>query len=283
MEDEDECRIWSELYDAVTPNFMINKTYGDKDKMDKFNNTKIDDQLIRCDNRIFNDYIDANKKLLMQREQKIEQESIIDNGSNQRKFKTDHLRSMRSTNFDDFILEKKNDRDHDHVNQEYFKLKENYNKLKKKYTEKKKEKNQKIVKLNKEIKDFEDTNNNLLNLIQIKNSNINSFLDENNNLNKKVFQLQTLYSHTDLKLRDETTLVNKQELKIKELELKLKLSYESVIEPEETINKKCIICFENDVSYAFVPCGHLCLCEKCNNLDTCPICRDISKTMKIFY
>ena len=39
---------------------------------------------------------------------------------------------------------------------------------------------------------------------------------------------------------------------------------------------KCIVCMEETVSHAFIPCGHLVVCNKCQLLDFkehCPICR----------
>lgn len=45
-------------------------------------------------------------------------------------------------------------------------------------------------------------------------------------------------------------------------------------------NKKqdteCVVCMDDIVSHAFVPCGHLCLCLKCKDLikETCPVCQD---------
>jgi hypothetical protein len=49
----------------------------------------------------------------------------------------------------------------------------------------------------------------------------------------------------------------------------------------------CIICLERSSTYAFVPCGHLCICDHCtsfeNVCDKCPICRNHSQqVMKVF-
>ena len=53
-------------------------------------------------------------------------------------------------------------------------------------------------------------------------------------------------------------------------------------------DSSCIICLQSKREYAFVPCGHLCICNDCSicvaNLDSrCPICRcDATHVMKIF-
>ena len=48
----------------------------------------------------------------------------------------------------------------------------------------------------------------------------------------------------------------------------------------------CKVCMEDEISYVFLPCGHLCTCENCavnGNLKDCPLCRvKIEKRNKIF-
>ena len=52
--------------------------------------------------------------------------------------------------------------------------------------------------------------------------------------------------------------------------------------------KWCVICFEKENNYAFLPCGHKCVCKDCadsNNRSrgTCPICRHkIAKIQPIY-
>jgi hypothetical protein len=52
-------------------------------------------------------------------------------------------------------------------------------------------------------------------------------------------------------------------------------------------DKECSICLNAMPNVSCVPCGHVCLCEKCDSaidLGTCPICREnVLMTMKIFY
>lgn len=57
---------------------------------------------------------------------------------------------------------------------------------------------------------------------------------------------------------------------------------------EEPMQSECVVCLEEDSSYAFIPCGHRCVCESCaKNLEAttkeCPLCRSkIQLIMKIF-
>jgi hypothetical protein len=52
---------------------------------------------------------------------------------------------------------------------------------------------------------------------------------------------------------------------------------------------KCVVCKESRKEYAFLPCGHMCVCEGCaasiQGQDcTCPLCRGVSTSiMKIFH
>lgn len=47
---------------------------------------------------------------------------------------------------------------------------------------------------------------------------------------------------------------------------------------------KCIVCITNPSSIAFIPCGHLSLCEFCSsNVDSCVICRQKGKKYVIHY
>ncbi len=40
-------------------------------------------------------------------------------------------------------------------------------------------------------------------------------------------------------------------------------------------NKECVVCMDDNRWIACVPCGHLCVCEKCKNVidGKCPICQ----------
>mmetsp|Transcript_12068 Transcript_12068/g.27886 ORF Transcript_12068/g.27886 Transcript_12068/m.27886 type:complete len:461 (-) Transcript_12068:171-1553(-) len=42
------------------------------------------------------------------------------------------------------------------------------------------------------------------------------------------------------------------------------------------VQPDCVICLEQAAHWAFIPCGHRCICEECKNrerLDKCPVCR----------
>lgn len=40
------------------------------------------------------------------------------------------------------------------------------------------------------------------------------------------------------------------------------------------VQSECVICMEAECKVIFLPCGHLCCCEKCENaINLCPMCR----------
>jgi hypothetical protein len=55
-------------------------------------------------------------------------------------------------------------------------------------------------------------------------------------------------------------------------------------------SKKCVVCMENDACRVFVPCGHVCLCNECGNMEgmrkcgfRCPECRrDIDMSVRVY-
>ena len=57
---------------------------------------------------------------------------------------------------------------------------------------------------------------------------------------------------------------------------------------ESIMNTECVICCDNNASFAVMPCGHLCLCTSCAvNFDgtgaPCPLCRThCSGTLRIY-
>ena len=45
----------------------------------------------------------------------------------------------------------------------------------------------------------------------------------------------------------------------------------------------CCICLTNQRNTVFQPCGHLCCCDECGNLDQCPVCREaITNKLKVY-
>ena len=105
--------------------------------------------------------------------------------------------------------------------------------------------------------------------VQSNNVNINNYLSQVNNLFE--FFVDPL-KKTIANLKNEIVKL-KNEIKDKEKKIKEK---EDRI---EELDKKCSVCFTNKSNIIFVPCGHLCMCNDCNNRCTqynmsfCPICR----------
>ena len=109
--------------------------------------------------------------------------------------------------------------------------------------------------------------------MQSNNVNINNYLSQVNEffvnpLKKIIANLK----NEIVKLKNEIVKL-KNEIKDKEKKIKEK---EDRI---EELDKKCSVCFTNKSNIIFVPCGHLCMCNDCNNICTqynmsfCPICR----------
>ena len=106
--------------------------------------------------------------------------------------------------------------------------------------------------------------------MQSNNVNINNYLSQVNGLFE--FFVNPL-KKTIANLKNEIVKL-KNEIKDKEKKIKEK---EDRI---EELDKKCSVCFTNKSNIIFVPCGHLCMCNDCNNRCTqynmsfCPICRN---------
>ena len=54
---------------------------------------------------------------------------------------------------------------------------------------------------------------------------------------------------------------------------------------EEGEETDCVVCLDNERTYAIVPCGHLCVCGGCvGRVKECPICRGrIQSILKIYF
>eukprot|EP01084_Bolivina_argentea_P152227 265586_1 len=52
-----------------------------------------------------------------------------------------------------------------------------------------------------------------------------------------------------------------------------------------TIGKECVICMDDHLCYAVLPCGHLCICSDCKDLieEVCPICKKECKSLIRIY
>lgn len=57
-------------------------------------------------------------------------------------------------------------------------------------------------------------------------------------------------------------------------------------ELEENVDtkNKCVVCYENDKEFVFIPCGHFATCAKCSfSMSLCPICRTAITTKQRVY
>ena len=75
------------------------------------------------------------------------------------------------------------------------------------------------------------------------------------------------------------------ETEISGLITKMKIgSSENTIEDTLTEMLECAICKTNKKEYVFPECGHLCVCPCCVPDDNkCPLCRKVSKAIRVFY
>nr|XP_043868455.1 E3 ubiquitin-protein ligase LRSAM1 isoform X1 [Solea senegalensis]XP_043868456.1 E3 ubiquitin-protein ligase LRSAM1 isoform X1 [Solea senegalensis] len=50
-------------------------------------------------------------------------------------------------------------------------------------------------------------------------------------------------------------------------------------------SSECVVCMETESQVIFLPCGHVCCCQVCNNaLQNCPLCRSsISQRVRVYY
>ena len=114
-------------------------------------------------------------------------------------------------------------------------------------------------------------NSNFLNNVNYNNKNYN--INKNNiNINNYSSELNGLFDFFINPLKKIIVNLKKdikdKEKKIKEIEDKI-----------EEIENKCSVCFTNKANIIFIPCGHLCMCNECNdicsqyNISLCPICR----------
>lgn len=56
----------------------------------------------------------------------------------------------------------------------------------------------------------------------------------------------------------------------------------------EDLKKICVICYDNNSEYIFVPCGHYCICAGCNNrlhnmnIHNCPMCQTPGTRIRVY-
>jgi len=59
---------------------------------------------------------------------------------------------------------------------------------------------------------------------------------------------------------------------------------EAALGEDEEEAHQCVVCFDNDISIVFGPCGHACCCEECSTrLSDCPVCRTRIDTKMRFF
>ena len=56
----------------------------------------------------------------------------------------------------------------------------------------------------------------------------------------------------------------------------------------ENLKRTCVICYDNNSEYIFVPCGHFCICAGCNgrlqnmNIQNCPMCQTSGTRVRVY-
>ena len=76
----------------------------------------------------------------------------------------------------------------------------------------------------------------------------------------------------------------------KELQNKLKEERKLVIDlrqqiQEQSNNKRCVVCLNEEANIVFIPCGHVCTCSSCSSQlqDKCPMCRqDFTSRVRVY-
>lgn len=66
---------------------------------------------------------------------------------------------------------------------------------------------------------------------------------------------------------------------------KIKLNNKKQLKNKSDHSNECCICLDKKKEYAYVNCGHMCVCKDCQIdiwANKCPICKTTSKCIKIF-
>ena len=129
---------------------------------------------------------------------------------------------------------------------------------------------------NREINQGNESNSNNINFTNPINGNAQS---NNVNINNYLSQVNGLFEFFVNPLKKTIANLKNEIVKLKN---EIKDKEKNIKEKEDRIgelDKKCSVCFTNKSNIIFVPCGHLCMCNDCNNRCTqynmsfCPICR----------
>ena len=101
-------------------------------------------------------------------------------------------------------------------------------------------------------------------------------------LGKKYENLNTQNQNLELHIQTLNIKIQNFENKNKNLEAQAKNFENQAKNLEEA--RLCKICMEDEICYAFIPCGHQISCENCvTELKNCPICRKkITKCFKTY-
>ena len=129
---------------------------------------------------------------------------------------------------------------------------------------------------NREINQGNESNSNNINFTNPINGNAKS---NNVNINNYLSLVNGLFEFFVNPLKKTIANLKNEIVKLKN---EIKDKEKNIKEKEDRIgelDKKCSVCFTNKSNIIFVPCGHLCMCNDCNNRCTqynmsfCPICR----------
>ena len=128
--------------------------------------------------------------------------------------------------------------------------------------------------------------NNINNNINNNNiNNINNINNNNNNNNNNKFHIESVFMEIISML---VKKIESLEYHVEEL-ICCKPAINSSITCNFTSHDqsliKCCICIDNEKEYAYVNCGHMCVCKECQQgewVHKCPICKTDGRCIKIF-
>lgn len=107
---------------------------------------------------------------------------------------------------------------------------------------------------------------------------LNETMQERDRLKEELDEMQMLLS------ADESKLAHKSLSELQSLEDQVKKSLERIVKVKEAaslnieVERICVICRENPKNVLLLGCRHLCVCSECgqrDDLDRCPLCREI--------
>ena len=127
-----------------------------------------------------------------------------------------------------------------------------------------------------------------INLNNLNFSNLVNSSQNNNNINNHQTLVNNLFQFFINPLKE--IIANlKDEIKRLKSEIEVKEQDKKYVEKKiEELDKKCSVCFTDKLNIIFIPCGHLCMCNKCNdkftqhNILFCPICRSNGTRYEVY-